>query len=277
MSPELVVTVAHELPGRIRLRLSRPSLTPAALEQAVGSHPGFTSVGCSPISGSVLVHHEPDVVRREEVLFRVALAFSLEHGGATVRLLPQGAHEEMSDSAYGAAAALLVAAIGRWFAPTRGATRWLEGGASLLTAWSVVQHGADELRQRGHFDPEVLSLAYLLVSLLRGQPLAAAALTWLATFGRHLASPRQRGVLLSPEALGAGQPGYRVVMRPASAQPGQRSWRDLLPALLRYGLGGMSSIEDSLLQRVRELSSDHDDVLEGLGDLQVGVPIQIEQ
>jgi len=276
VTKELVVSIAHELPGRLRLRLSSPSRAPAKLEQAVGSHPGFLSVQCSPVSGSVLVHHDVTAVRREEVVLRVALAYSLERGGSPVRVVPLGAHEEMSDGAWGAGLALVAAAAARWLLPLRAAAPLLQGGAALLTAGAVVQHGAEELRQRGQFDPEVLSLAYLVLGVLRGQALSAAALTWLATFGRHLGSPRRRGVLITPAPRDDGVVGWQVVVRPADTPGSGPNVRDALASLLRHGLGGFKSLEDGLLQQVRRLGNDHDDVLEGLGDLQLGIPLMVE-
>ena len=64
-------------------------------------------------------------------------------------------------------------------------TRW-DWLAGLGTAWAVVDHAWKELRERGTFDPEVLSLAYLVTAFVRGNFLTASVVTWLASFGRHL-------------------------------------------------------------------------------------------
>ena len=62
----------------------------------------------------------------------------------------------------------------------------------------MVEHAYQELRVRGSFDPEVMSVVYLINSV--GKPGAgrASLLAWIITFGRHLVprAPRETPYLI---------------------------------------------------------------------------------
>ena len=95
-------------------------------------------------------------------------------------------------------------------------TRW-DWLAGLGTAWAVVDHAWTELRERRTFDPEVLSLAYLITGFVRGNFLTASVVTWLASFGRHLVATPPAGVQVRPmEVRGrtGGRSHYEVLIGP---------------------------------------------------------------
>ena len=56
-------------------------------------------------------------------------------------------------------------------------------GATLA---AVAEHGYQELHARGSFDPEVMSVVYLINSIGKTNGMQASALAWALTFGRHL-------------------------------------------------------------------------------------------
>ena len=74
-------------------------------------------------------------------------------------------------------------------------TRWLSTGATLA---AVVEHGYQELHVRGSFDPEVMSIVYLINSVGKPGAVRASLLAWIITFGRHLIprSPREQPYLI---------------------------------------------------------------------------------
>lgn len=68
-------------------------------------------------------------------------------------------------------------------------TRWLSAGATLT---AVVEHAYQELHTRGSFDPEVMSVVYLINAIGKPNGFQASLLAWIVTFSRHLL-PRGRG------------------------------------------------------------------------------------
>lgn len=271
MSASLTVTVRHELPGRLRLRLSLPLRDAAAFDRALRTHAGIAPTLYNARTRSLLLHFNPGIIRREELLVRVALAFSLEHEHAPVRI--EAASPRASLSASVTLSGLLLLAGGAARAGNARALlrKRLERLAGVATATAVLGHAAQELRRNGAYHPEVVSVAYLAVGMLRGNTLPAAVVTWLATFGRHLFEPQPPAVEVRPGA--GGQTAEVVTATPArSAQP---TWTDLLPSLLR-ALTGANRSGSGLLESLQEVSRLHDQVLDALGPWKQGIALQFD-
>jgi hypothetical protein len=148
--------------------------------------------------------------------------------------------------------------------------------ASLTTAGAALDHGWREYRRRGNFDPEVLAVTYLLTALLRGNPLPAAIGTWLMTFARHLVQPPPPSVEVRPVEVGAGGEGprFEVVVTPDLPTPEDRPFLGVLATRLVTALTGASP-GGSLLEEIRRVSNQHDQVLEAVSDFQQGIPLRI--
>jgi hypothetical protein len=274
-----VITIVHELPGRVRFRLSLPLRRADRVEASVMEHVGMESVTYTPATRSVLIRHDPEAVTLEEIAIRVAMSVSLEHDASPVRILDRPERREMSDSAF--YSGLLVAAavsqrILRW---NRDAAGFLDWAAALSTAGASMQHGWDEVRREGNFDPEVLSVVYLFTALIQGNVLPATIFTWVTTFGRHLVAPPSSGVELRPvEVTGdpTGAPHYELVVANDRKADDKMTLFGLIPTVLMTALtGGRPGGRGNLLHEIRRVSSLHGEVLEGLGDLRHGIPLRI--
>ncbi len=264
------VTVFHRLPGRVRVRLSHALLDVERLYSSIADHEGLTSIKYTAVSKSILLVFEDDKVSLEEILVRIALCLSLDYKGENVRLLSGPHHQEMSDSTWYSAFLLMTALAARMFGENQ-TTRTLSLLAGIGTAGAVVDHAVAEIEERGNFDPEVLSVVYLVTSMLRGNVLPAAVFTWATTFGRHLFALPQRGVEVRPIQLD-NEGGVEVVIAPDSTPPGRSEMLGLLPSLLKYVISGGS--QRHLLEELQEASRVHGEVLEGLGTFRNGIPIK---
>ena len=275
-----VVTVAHTLPGRVRLRLSRPLDDPEAAFAFLREHAGMGEIGYTPRTGSLLVRFNPHEVTAEEITLRVAFRFALDQGGRPVRLLAAPEQAVLQNSAVLAGLGLAAAMTLRWLNPrgkdTDGA-QWLAG---LATAWSVAEHGWREFRARGYFDPEVLALAYLAASLVRGNVLGASAVTWLTTFGRHLAETPAIGAEVQALPIPGREdeaPRYELVVAPDADAPDRMRLGivGLLNSMLKYAMtGGGAHGLRSLWDELHDVSRVHGEVLEGYGRHRDGIPIR---
>jgi copper chaperone CopZ len=273
------LTIVHELPGRIRLRLSHVLAEAERMKRVVSEHEGIASVGYTALSRSVLVKYDPAHVSAEEIVIRVAVSLSLEHSNAAVRVLAQPAHHALSDSAFYSGLSL-VAALGLRLVgkgQSGGATMdWL---ASLGTTAAALEHGWSEYRDRGNFDPEVLSVTYLLASLLRGNALPAAIFTWLSTFGRHLVHLPAGGVEIRPVQVGDNDgdtPRYEVVVGRDQQTSDKMTFFSMIPNLLFNVLTGTPpQPRANMLNEIRRVSDMHGQVLEGVSDFRHGLPLRI--
>jgi hypothetical protein len=273
-----VVTVVHSLPGRLRARLSVAPRDVQRMLAGVREHPGMESISFTPVTNSVLARFNPHEISQQEIVLRIAFQLSLDCGLAPVRLLaePEQRPALGSGAAVSAAALAVSLAMHGLKMAGRSPARW-DWLAGLGTAGAVIDHAWKELRERGTFDPEVLSLAYLVTAFVRGNLLTASVVTWLASFGRHLVAIPPAGVqvrLVEVDGQGNGRSGYEMVIGPDEDAPERARILSGLQGLLKSAVtGGGAYPFRTLLEELRDLSKVHGEVLEGFGRLPQGIPI----
>jgi len=150
---------------------------------------------------------------------------------------------------------------------------WIAG---LCTAGAVLHHGWLELRRKGYYDPEVLSVVYLATAFFRGQFLTASLVTWFTAFGRHILKPPPRGVELRITDTGADSQGagrYSVTIAPDRDDSKSTKFLRLVPAAIQYALiGGMTGPDGAWLSDIRHLVTVQDELLQELGHGQDTMP-----
>lgn len=271
------LTILHELPGRIRVSLSHPIAGKESVAAALEGHAGVENIEYTPITRSVLLRFRPDEVTREEIVVRVALALALDNGGVPVRILAEPEDRSIAPLTLYSGLLLLGAAGSRIVAGSTTQRVVLEWLAGLTTLGAVADHGWEEFRRRGHVDPEVLSAAYLVAAMLRGNLLPAAFVTWVTTFGRHLVRLPKPGVQVRaieiPVEDGEGSRYEVEVTRDAEANANARIL-GLLPAtVMKAVIGGAEP--RNMLEEIRNVSQMHGEVLEGIGGSRHGIPVWI--
>lgn len=273
-----IVTVVHSLPGRVRVRFSQPLAVPEQLIASVREHEGMGDITYTPLTRSLLVAFDPHSISQEEITLRIAFQLALDQGGQPVRLLAAPERSVLQDSAVLSAIGLATALAMRGLKPASGGPSRLDWGAGLATAWSVVDHAWRELRERGYFDPEVLSLAYLATALVRGNFLSASVVTWLTTFGRHLIEVAPTGVEVRPMEVpkpGDNGPHYELIVGPDTDAPERLRIVAALQGALKYVMTGGGTLGfRSLWEELHHVSRIHGEVLEGYGRMRDGIPIR---
>ncbi len=278
ISQKLAITIVHHIPGRVRLRLSHAPVNLERIEKAVKQHAGIHSVTYTSITRSVLIIFDTAEVKKEEIIIRVALSLSLDYGVVPVRILAEPERKEISDSAFYTGLLLGAALVDRLVRRNqeKSILQWIAG---LGTTAAVVEHGLSEVNQRGNFDPEVLSVVYLLTAMTRGDFLPAAIFTWMTTFGRHLVHVPAGGVEVRPVEFAdkeSGKPNYELVVSPDQPQPNWKTISTLLPNIIAGTVTGRSEFgQNTMLESIRNVSKLHNEVLEGLGDMRSGMPLWI--
>jgi hypothetical protein len=272
------VTIEHELPGRLRIRLSHPLGQPERVRRLVAEHAGVGQVQYAAVSRSMLVRYDVDRISTEEIVIRIATGMSLERDNQGVRVLPRPSTRELSDSAFYSGAALLAALALRAAGGYGAANVALEWVAGLATAGAVLNHGWMDYRLRGNIDPEVLAVTYLLTALVRGAALPAATLTWIGSFGRHLVRAPARGMFVRPAQAGydGASPLVEVVVTPDPTPPEKITLFAILPAaLFRAVAGDVFARHANIIEDVRRVADTHDQVLEGVSDFRRGIRLRI--
>ena len=171
--------VLSAIRGRMRLQLEKP----VASEAAFRAIPGVRACRYNPRIRTLLCEYDPDALSEEQLLVRLGAAYA---GQTDANLLHIRRSEEqgfsMAPSGY-----LALLCIG------------LDGALSTgATLAAVVEHGYQELHVRGSFDPEVMSVVYLINSVGKPGAVRASLLAWIITFGRHLIprAPREQPYLI---------------------------------------------------------------------------------
>jgi hypothetical protein len=280
MNGELEIVLAHRLPGRIRLRLSHPLKQPAKAAENIRRHEGIRSVAYTSETRNLLIFFDSPAVTFEEIIIRTALAYSSEYDLAPTTIKASQPRTALSELSALSALTLIAGHLLRLFASGSKSTRTVGLLCGLSTSAAVLEHTYSDIKQTGRFHPEVLSVGYLLVSFVRGNPLRGATIAWLSTFARHLLEPPAKALKIEAEAIDpecdADQCAYeaKVTNRPPSAAPATLlAW---LPGFL-VGLYRDTNVtvEDRIFRKILGLSEAHQTILEGLETAGRGIRLHI--
>lgn len=188
--------ILHAIPGRLRVQLEKPIASTEAFERV----DGVTACRYNPRVQTLLCQYDPGRISEARVIQCLAAIYA---GQVGTELLHVKRSEE-SGFAMSPSGVLALALIGADGAlklagsTLTGVSGWLSTGATLA---AVVEHAYQELQLRGSFDPEVMSVVYLINSIGKTNSFQASLVAWAATFGRHLIprAPREQVYLVRRE------------------------------------------------------------------------------
>lgn len=192
--------ILHALPGRLRVQIEKP----VESEQIFRNVAGVLRCSYNPKIQTLLIEYDPDAVSEENLIVRLAAVYACEKQTKLLHIK----HSEEKRFSVAPTGGLALALIGLdgllklTGAQLAGVSGWLSTGATLA---AVVEHGYQELQTRGSFDPEVMSIIYLINSIGKTNTFQASLLAWIVTFGRHLVpkAPREQVYLVHPEGRSA--------------------------------------------------------------------------
>ena len=192
--------ILHALPGRLRVRLEKPVDSDRIFRKVAG----VLRCGYNPKIRTLLIEYDPDAVSEEKLIVRLAAVYACEKQTKLLHIK----HSEEKGFSMAPTGGMALALIGvdgllkLTGVQLAGVSGWLSTGATLA---AVVEHGYQELQTRGSFDPEVMSIIYLINSIGKTNTFQASLLAWIVTFGRHLVpkAPREQVYLVHPEGRSA--------------------------------------------------------------------------
>ncbi len=192
--------ILHALPGRLRVQIEKPIDS----EKIFRNVAGVLRCSYNPKIQTLLIEYDPDAVSEENIIVRLAAVYACEKQTKLLHIK----HSEEKRFSMAPTGGLALALIGLdglmklTGAQLAGVSGWLSAGATLA---AVVEHGYQELQTRGSFDPEVMSIIYLINSIGKTNTFQASLLAWIVTFGRHLVpkAPREQVYLVHPDGRSA--------------------------------------------------------------------------
>lgn len=274
----LNVQVVHSLPGRLRLKLSNPPLKIDSFLLRVKKHEGIEMLSFNPISRSLLAIYVPSLISATEILLRVTIALSVEFNGSEIKMDIKTDTRPLNGLDYYSGMSILVAGIAKLLNLPPQSLKWLNYNAGFSTTGSVLKHAWLEVKKDGIYDPEVVSVVFLINSLFKGNVLIASAITWIATFGRHLLEPMGESCLLKAQEVKSDSKKSYIDVQVREID--EISRKDYPIKVLVHGLAKIVGVnpmdKKKLIDQIKRVSKAHHDVLEGVGKKSSPVYMRIE-
>lgn len=264
----LSITIIHKLPGRIRLSLSWPPKDIKKLETDVIRHEGIQSVSYNSITKSVLVYYNPAQIDFSEIIMRLAIFISVEYNMKKVIICNTHTSVGLKNLEYYSGISLMLSWLAKRANLSQDIQRILNYNAGLSSISAVLHHAWAEIKKVGVYDPEVVSVVYLINSVVKKDFLLASTLTWFITFGRHLFECENESVVLQAfrtQNKNSGNTYYDVAVKPQNNLSDKFTIiRAVLNSLTKAI--GITSREDnvSLMKQIKSVSKVHENVLEGI-------------
>lgn len=260
------ISIVHHVPGRLRLSLSRP---PADFEQMVKEislHNGVNEMKFNPITRSLLIYYNPSEIKSMEIIVRVGIYLSIESGMGAVNIFGNKTKSVFTSSDNYSLASLIVAWVAKLANFNESTYNMLTYNAGVSTIYSVLKHTISETKTSGTPHPEVISGVYLLNGLINKNILVSSTLTWIITFGRHLASEADNITLqafkISDDKIN-GKNYYDVAIKEYNEFGHGKNLIKYLTDIVKYFVG-INHDRSSMIQQIKTISAQHGDILEGL-------------
>ena len=284
MNDYLELIVVHRLPGRIRLRSSHAPSWPQRMVENLRKHAGINSISYNAESENLLVFYDQEEITAQEFLLRAGLSLSQDFDMSPVRIRIQKKNQSVGPMSALAFAVLAVNHV--LFLLSRKnresiLLQYLAGGTTLA---SVMEHVVEDFREKGYFHPEVFSVYYLVLSFFRGDVLKASSITWFLTFGRHLLELPVDSLLVIPEATDPACDIHHCEYEVTVRNENEANWLvktvHALPGMLYKAYRQMNLgmvIEDTLIEQMEQVAESHDDIIEGLEQIEKGFYLNVER
>jgi len=182
---DVIVTVVHALPGRLRIHIHPQGLPPSEIESRLLQTQGILTCQYSPHSRNVLIGFNEEILSPMGVFKSLILALADRVGHKPI-YLRQSTPFELSPSAWSSALLIGFNSLVHILNPTSRGFGLLKWSMVMATGYTILEHTLGEVKRTGTFDMENLSIVYLFNSLQNRQLIRGSLVSWLATSTLHL-------------------------------------------------------------------------------------------
>lgn len=183
IKPEIIIE--HSLPDRVRLRFSIAPKRHEHLTHVIEEIDGVDSFIYTTLTSGAVLKFNHQKIELLRILKAIVIELSLEYGRQPVYVRPNYIYH-FTPLSVASAAGIFAASVSYVLFPMQLKANLLRWAATTLTGAAVLEHAYGELRRTGSFDFENLSIFYLINAIRQNQLIQGSAVTWLATFARHL-------------------------------------------------------------------------------------------
>lgn len=189
-----IITIVHNLPDRVRIHFSVPPGNFRTLREELLQDGRIKQISYSPISQTSVIKYDHKEIELLHILKKIAIKLADEYKRQPIYVQSKEVYRVSTLTRLSAIAILLAGTA--HFLPVKAQLKNTAGiVAVVLTAASVIEHAYIEIKQTGSFDPETLSVVYLINSARKAEYVQGSFFTWLASFSRHLLHLPQIGGL----------------------------------------------------------------------------------
>jgi len=180
------ITVLHRLPNRIRFQLSESINNIEEFKKTMMEDKLVVLFRYNPLLNTLLIRFDSSKTNYKKIKFNLIVAISKDNYLKAVKFFEKEKDKAVTHLMLESGLLILAAGANKFFNKGSILQARVEKLAAGLTVGAVSIHGVSEIRRNGVFDPEVMSILYLINSILNKNYLASSAVTWIGTFGRHL-------------------------------------------------------------------------------------------
>ncbi|WP_297436495.1 hypothetical protein [uncultured Clostridium sp.] len=191
------IVVAHKINNRIRFKLSHPIKNSLAVMDELCKKDGIRCSKYNDVTKSIIVEYNSFRIAESEIIMRVITMYSKNYDLVPVRLVYNSKKRNMPPMAYYSLLTLVIGGISKYIPMNIKVTEFINWAIVGTTIGAIGEHAYNEINEKGYFDPEVVSVMYLINSVRKGNYLLPSAITWGATFGRHILEMSYARTLIS--------------------------------------------------------------------------------
>ena len=205
------IEVVFSIEGRIRLRVSKKTSNALTILKKLKQNKEIYRGRYTDITNTFVLEYDPESVNLNKLIMSFCGYYSKDIGAKRIRLKYRlSKKQNLGYTSILSLSAILVDLSINLFGISipnltyRSFIRWC---AIATTIGAIFEHGYRELNENGAFDPEVMSIMYLLNSVNTATktstlastetPFYPAIIAWLLTFGRHILTKRNQSVIIS--------------------------------------------------------------------------------
>lgn len=180
------IVIAHKIKGRLRIKLSHPLRNLDDFKSEISNKNGVLDFSYNEITKSIIIRYDNFKVKEEEILLRIVAIYSKGYDLIPIRFIYNSKRKNMPPMAYYSLITLLIGGVSRYISMNERIKEFINWAVVGTTIGAIGEHAYNEINQKGYFDPEVVSVMYLINSIGKGKFLIPSGVTWITTFGRHL-------------------------------------------------------------------------------------------
>ena len=207
-SKPVEVDLISSISGRLRLRVENEPSNPLKLLTSLKKMTFLEKGRYCSVNRTFVLEYKPNAINLNNLIMNFCGFYCADLGIKELKLNyrlskkdTMGYSSLVSFAAILADAGLNLFGLGTANRGYRNFVRWCSIGTTI---GAIFEHGYKELNENGAFDPEVMSIMYLINSVNKtGVPdgnsyiFYPAAIAWLLTFGRHILTRQNRSIIIS--------------------------------------------------------------------------------